>query len=135
MGGLALSRLARRGAVWRFGLAYSTVVWCAAPRLGCVLASCGGRVVRIGVRELAEAAIGLVERGARAIRPSRLAPCRGGAVPRAILGILRATLDGVAEEDWRGSHRVFLVRDPGAAVERLKRIIESGALPLGPDPP
>jgi hypothetical protein len=134
-----LMRMERGGLVARHYL-FSVIAWCPAgsERLQSVLVPCGSDVVAIDVRGLAETVAVLVEMGARTLRPVRLARLLGlrcaGAALRAVAGVLRLMLDGALVERRRGRRLLLIVTDPRAAVERLRRIAETGILQLDPVP-
>jgi hypothetical protein len=129
----ALRQLWREGAVWRYKLG-RVDAWCAGPgRPGVIGTRCGGRVSYISARRLARAALELVASGARALRPARLAAgACGGAHYGLARAILALALDGCAVEGRRSGRHVILVTDPQCAAERLRQVVESGALPLRP---
>ena len=133
----ALLLLAWRGLVARYALGRA-VAWCAGGPPGTLLVRCGGRLLHLGVGRLAEEAARLVESGLRALRPARLARALLGAgcakTVETVAAILRAALGDAAEKVRSGRGVMLLVADPEAAVERLRRVAESGVLPLEPAP-
>jgi hypothetical protein len=131
-----LQLLWREGRVRRYMLG-TVDVWCRGTP-GAVGVLCGGRVVYVSVRRLAQVALDLIQQGARALRPAALAQLNGVQCNThlgLVRAILAASLDGCAVEDRRSGHHMLLITDPACALERLQRVAESGTLPLEPDPP
>jgi hypothetical protein len=131
----ALRLLWQRGSVRRYALG-RVCLWCADGPPGSALVLCQGALVRVNVARLADAAARAVESGARLLRPPRLAPRQCMPALHVAAALLRAALAGSAVEYPYGRCRTaLLVTDPRAAAERLRRVAETGTLPLEPDQP
>jgi hypothetical protein len=130
----ALLRLSCEGriAIYPLGIAYA---YCAGPA-GSVVMACGGRLLLLDARRIAGEVLCMLELGARAVRPARLELLepfvRCPSVMSAAWHVLRAMLDGVSVEMSVAGGRALVVTDPRAAAERLRRVLQSGALQLEP---
>jgi hypothetical protein len=130
----ALLRLSCEGriAIYPLGLAHA---YCAGPA-GSIVMACGGRLLWLDARRIAGEVLCVLELGARAVRPSRLESLepfvRCPSVMSAAWHVLRALLDGVSVEMSVAGGRALVVTDPRAAAERLRRVLQSGALQLEP---
>jgi hypothetical protein len=129
-----LYRLACEGriAAYQLGAVYA---YCAGPP-GVIAVTCNDAVVHLDVRRIAGEVMCRIERGTRAVRPSRLEGLRPlvscPALMSAAWHVLRALLDGVSVEMSAAGGRALVVTDPRAAAERLRRAMQSGALQLEP---
>jgi hypothetical protein len=130
----------RRCEVEYYPLPYGAGAWCAGGPPRRVAATCDGRLVELDVAGIAAALAGAIAGGARGIKPARFArrelglDCSRGAALRVAAGIVAALLDGSALRDRRDGVAMYLVTDPRAAIERLRRAAETGVAPLRPAP-
>jgi hypothetical protein len=143
----ALRALWRSGAVRRYAVGRDVSAWCAGP-LGDVLVSHGSMLVRLSARRLALALLGrLALRRGLSVRLYELlrdagvpqyGDRRGRKMPppalvKSALALLELMLDGTALALGRSrGGSVILITDAAGAVERLRRVIEDGALPVEP---
>jgi len=131
----------RHGLVTTYGISARARAWCDGP-LRQLAGSLNGRMVVLRVSDIAATAASLIERGMRYVTAGRVIAAMG--LPRGVTWVhdivhvtLRVALDGVLSEQFqtRRGGCGWLVADIRAAVEGLRRIAESGELPIEPDPP
>jgi hypothetical protein len=129
----------RHGALVAYAVSARTRAWCADASLRQLAGGINGGVAVVRVRDIAVTAARLIERGMRYVTPGRVMRAMGQRGARWVHDIIAATLryalGGAAELHTRHAGRGWLVADPRAAVESLRRLAEAGVLPLDPLPP
>jgi len=131
----------RHGAIVTYSISRRTRAWCI-DALRQLAGSLNGKIIIVRVSDIAETAASLIARGVRYVTASRVIDALR--LPRTVTwahdlvhAVLHVALDSIMSERLRTRHggRGWLITDLRAAIETLRRIAESGELPLEPDPP